>query len=96
MQFGSPSLRDDGRWYWSYNSGLQPQSGLSSPIYDYIFPTEFTGTVYYRSKDSELPDAVAGPGGDVFFDVSTKASSEGICTPPYASQTYFQVTALFL
>ena len=31
MQFGSPKLRDDGRWYWSYNSGLQPQSSLSSP-----------------------------------------------------------------
>jgi prolyl oligopeptidase len=29
IQFGSPSLRDDGQWYWSYNSGLQPQSGLS-------------------------------------------------------------------
>ncbi|KAI9511293.1 prolyl oligopeptidase [Russula earlei] len=25
-KFGSPSLRDDSRWYWSYNSGLQAQS----------------------------------------------------------------------
>ncbi|KAI0260483.1 prolyl oligopeptidase [Gloeopeniophorella convolvens] len=25
-KFGPPVLRDDGRWYWSYNSGLQAQS----------------------------------------------------------------------
>ncbi|KAH9978264.1 prolyl oligopeptidase [Lactifluus volemus] len=49
-KFGPPSLRDDGKWYWSYNSGLQAQS------------------VYYRSRDSELPDSASGPGGEVFFD----------------------------
>jgi prolyl oligopeptidase len=31
--------------------------------------TKFTEIVYYRSKNSKLPDAVPGPGGDVFFDV---------------------------
>ena len=36
IQFGSPSLRDDGRWYWLYNSGLQPQSGLSPHSLLYI------------------------------------------------------------
>jgi prolyl oligopeptidase len=76
MQFGLPSLRHDGRWYWSYNSGLQPQSGLSSHIYYCILPAKFTEIVYYRSKDLELPDAVPGPGGEVFFDVRTKASSK--------------------
>jgi len=50
-KFGPPILRDDGRWYWSYNSGLQAQS------------------VYYRSKDSDLPDSAVGAGGEVFFDV---------------------------
>jgi hypothetical protein len=83
MQFDSPTLKDDGRWYWEYNSGLQPQSGLSSPTYDYIFPTEFTETVYYCSKDSKLPGAVPGPSGDVFFDVCTKLLPK-VYAHPYA------------
>jgi hypothetical protein len=62
-----------------------------------IMSTKLLETVYYRSKDSKLPDAVPGPGGEVFFDVRTKTSSEIICTPsPCVSQTYCQVTALFL
>ncbi len=36
-----------------------------------IMSTKFTETVYYRSKDSKLPDAVPGPGGEMFFDVRT-------------------------
>ncbi|KAH0586963.1 hypothetical protein H2248_005791 [Termitomyces sp. 'cryptogamus'] len=27
-KFSAPTLYDDGRWYWFYNSGLQPQSTL--------------------------------------------------------------------
>ena len=26
-QFSAPSLKEDGRWYWYYNTGLQAQSG---------------------------------------------------------------------
>ena len=29
LQFPAPSLKDDGRWYWYYNTGLQAQSGES-------------------------------------------------------------------
>jgi Prolyl oligopeptidase, N-terminal beta-propeller domain len=45
-------------------------------ILDCISFTKFTETVHYRSYDSKLPDAVSGPGGEVFFDVRSKASSE--------------------
>ena len=51
-------------------------------ILDCILFTKLSETVYYRSKDSKLPDAtVPGPGGEVFFDVRSKASSEFTCTP---------------
>ncbi|KAI0294865.1 prolyl oligopeptidase [Multifurca ochricompacta] len=59
-KFGLPSLKDDGRWYWSYNSGLQAQP------------------VYYRSRDSELPDSVSGPGGEVFFDPNVLSSDGSV------------------
>jgi hypothetical protein len=66
-------------------------------ILDCILFTKFTGTVYYRSKDSELPNAIPGPGGEVFFDVRSKASSEFIYTHlPYVSPMFCQATALFL
>ena len=26
-QFSAPSFKGDKRWYWHYNSGIQPQSG---------------------------------------------------------------------
>ncbi|KAF8264309.1 prolyl oligopeptidase [Lactarius quietus] len=55
-----PTLRHDGRWYWSYNSGLQAQS------------------VYYRSKDSELPDPAIGVGGEVFFDPNVLSSDGSV------------------
>ena len=55
-------------------------------ILDCILFTKLSETVYYRSKDSKLPDAVPGPGGEVFFDVRSKASSEFICTPPSLCQ----------
>jgi hypothetical protein len=57
-------------------------------IPDCILFTKFIETVYYRSKDSKLPDAVPGlgPGGEVFFDVRSKVSSESICTPPFLCQ----------
>ena len=29
-QFSAPSFKGDKRWYWHYNSGLQPQSGTYS------------------------------------------------------------------
>lgn len=28
LQFSAPSFKEDGRWYWYYNSGLQAQSGM--------------------------------------------------------------------
>ncbi|KAF8266710.1 prolyl oligopeptidase [Lactarius quietus] len=59
-KFGVPTLRYDGRWYWSYNSGLQAHS------------------VYYRSKDSELPDPAIGAGGDVFFDPNVLSSDGSV------------------
>lgn len=59
-KFGPPTLRDDGKWYWSYNSGLQAQS------------------VYYRSKDSELPDPASGAGGEVFFDPNVLSSDGSV------------------
>jgi prolyl oligopeptidase len=59
-KFGPPTLRDDGKWYWSYNSGLQAQS------------------VYYRSKDSELPDPAFGAGGEVFFDPNVLSSDGSV------------------
>lgn len=59
-KFGPPTLRDDGRWYWSYNSGLQAQS------------------VYYRSKDSDLPDPAVGAGGEVFFDPNVLSSDGSV------------------
>ncbi|KAF6762498.1 prolyl oligopeptidase [Ephemerocybe angulata] len=50
-RFSTPVLRDDGRWYWTYNSGLQAQP------------------VYYRSKDSRIPDRSKGAKeGEVFMD----------------------------
>jgi len=57
-------------------------------IRDCILFTKFTETVYYRSNDSKLPDAAAvpGPGGEVFFNVRSKASSEFICTLPSLCQ----------
>jgi prolyl oligopeptidase len=51
-KFSSPSLKDDGRWYWYYNTGLQAQTVLYRSK-DEILP-DF-------SKQE-------GPGGDVFFD----------------------------
>jgi hypothetical protein len=66
-------------------------------ILDCTLFTNFNETVYYRSKDSKLPDAVPGPGGEVFFDVRSKASSE-LYAPhlPHVSPTFCQATALFL
>jgi hypothetical protein len=65
-------------------------------ILDCMSFTKFTETVYYRSKDSKLPDAVPGPGGEVFFDVRSKTSSKFICTPPCVSPMFCQAMALFL
>ncbi|KAI0318097.1 prolyl oligopeptidase [Amylostereum chailletii] len=54
-RFGPPSLKKDGRWYWSYNSGLQPQAVYLRSADSKLpaFPRE--------DKSSPL-------GGDVFFD----------------------------
>ena len=73
LQFSSPSLKDDGKWYWYYNTGLQAQSGWSTHIDGAsrgVTNTLFD-IVIYRSKDSTLPDFSKedGPGGEIFFDV---------------------------
>ncbi|OBZ71845.1 Prolyl endopeptidase [Grifola frondosa] len=51
-KFSAPSLKDDGRWYWYYNSGLQAQSVIYRSK-DETLP-DFSDT--------------QGPGGEVFFD----------------------------
>ncbi|KAJ2925832.1 hypothetical protein H1R20_g11259, partial [Candolleomyces eurysporus] len=51
VQSSAPVFRDDNKWYWMYNSGLQAQA------------------VYYRSKDSKLPDRSNGVNdGEIFID----------------------------
>ncbi|KAA1465945.1 prolyl oligopeptidase [Dentipellis sp. KUC8613] len=54
-RFGAPSLKKDGRWYWSYNSGLQAQAVIYRSK-DATLPTFDT--------NAQSPN----PGGDVFFD----------------------------
>lgn len=56
------------------------------PILNCILFTKFTETVYYRSKDSKLPD---GPSEkEVFFDVRSKDPSEFMCTSPLSAQCF--------
>ena len=52
-RFGHPSLNADNRWYWSYKSGLQAQSGYYRSK-DATLPSFNNGET--------------GAGGDVFFD----------------------------
>ncbi|KAI0052627.1 prolyl oligopeptidase [Auriscalpium vulgare] len=54
-RFSAPTLRKDGRWYWSYNSGLQAQSVMYRSV-DSELPTFSTS------------DQSPNPGGEVFFD----------------------------
>lgn len=51
-KFSAPSLKDDGRWYWYYNSGLQPQSVIYRS----------------RDRNLPTMSNEEGPGGEVFFD----------------------------
>jgi hypothetical protein len=67
MQFGSPSLRDDGRWYWSYNSGLQPQSGLSFPISDCVLPDKFGKQYIIAQKIRSSPMLFLDPVAKCFL-----------------------------
>ncbi|KAI0722036.1 prolyl oligopeptidase [Cerioporus squamosus] len=57
-KFSAPSLKDDGRWYWYYNSGLQAQSVLYRSK-DSTLPD------FSQEK---------GPGGEVFFDPNLLSS----------------------
>ncbi|CAA7259570.1 unnamed protein product [Cyclocybe aegerita] len=52
-KFSAPKLYDDGRWYWFYNSGLEPQTAMYRSI---------------DSKLPDFAN-VKGSGGDIFFDV---------------------------
>ncbi|KAI0069251.1 prolyl oligopeptidase [Artomyces pyxidatus] len=54
-RFSPPTLKDDGRWYWSYNSGLQAQS---------VMYRSKDSEIPRFSATSQSPN----PGGDVFFD----------------------------
>ncbi|KAI0081447.1 hypothetical protein K474DRAFT_1587789 [Panus rudis PR-1116 ss-1] len=51
-KFSAPTLKDDGRWYWYYNSGLQAQSVIYRSKDDKL--PDFSNE--------------KGPGGEVFFD----------------------------
>ena len=58
--------------------------------------TDATGEVYYRSKDSDLPDPAAGAGGEVFFDVRDDffpQFNSNLCQN--ISQMFFRVTGQF-
>ena len=70
VQFSAPSLKDDGRWYWYYNSGLQPQSGVNfvRRRIKHVVAHLRLYPVIYRSKNNILPDMSKeeGPGGEVF------------------------------
>ncbi|CDO74182.1 hypothetical protein BN946_scf185043.g234 [Trametes cinnabarina] len=57
-RFSAPSLKDDGRWYWYYNTGLQAQSVLYRSK-DGTLPD------FSQGKD---------PGGEVFFDPNLLSS----------------------
>ncbi|KZT38951.1 hypothetical protein SISSUDRAFT_1046275 [Sistotremastrum suecicum HHB10207 ss-3] len=51
-KFSAPSLKGDGKWYWSYNSGLQAQAVIYRSLSEKL--PDFT-------KE-------AGVGGEIFFD----------------------------
>ncbi|TFY82919.1 hypothetical protein EWM64_g1087 [Hericium alpestre] len=56
-KFSAPSLKKDGRWYWYYNSGLQPQSVLYRS-------KDSTLPQFERGATVQAPN----PGGEIFFD----------------------------
>ncbi|KAI0044903.1 prolyl oligopeptidase [Auriscalpium vulgare] len=56
-RFCAPTLQNDGRWYWFYNSGLQAQDVMYRSK-DSVLPTFAT--------NEQSPN----PGGEVFFDVN--------------------------
>lgn len=51
-KFSAPSLKYDGRWYWYYNSGLQPQSVICRS----------------KDANLPDGSGEEGPGGEVYFD----------------------------
>ncbi|KAF9526276.1 prolyl oligopeptidase [Crepidotus variabilis] len=57
-KFSAPHLYDDGRWYWFYNSGLDPQTALYR-THDNTLP-DFT-----KMKDTD---------GELFFDPNALSS----------------------
>ncbi|KAJ3506736.1 hypothetical protein NLJ89_g6702 [Agrocybe chaxingu] len=57
-KFSAPKLYDDGRWYWFYNSGLEPQTAMYRSI-DSRLP-DFAN--------------VKGSGGNIFFDPNALSS----------------------
>ncbi|KAJ3553954.1 hypothetical protein NM688_g3348 [Phlebia brevispora] len=58
-KFSAPSLKRDNRWYWYYNSGLQPQS--------IIYRSKDESLPKFTSEDD-------GPGGEIFFDPNLLSS----------------------
>ncbi|KAF9449560.1 hypothetical protein P691DRAFT_799170 [Macrolepiota fuliginosa MF-IS2] len=61
-KFGAPTLHDDHRWYWSYNSGLQHQ-------YGHLVLSHLDLSVVYRTQNNKLPGFKDGDEpGEVFFD----------------------------
>ena len=71
FQFSAPQLYDDGRWYWFYNSGLDPQTGNGSPSLSFGQYNSRQFTALYRSRDSDLPDfsKIKDTEAELYFDV---------------------------
>ena len=94
-QFSAPTLKKDNRWYWSYNSGLQAQSGTSCSALSHASNHDALRPVFYRSTDSTLPSFPTSTGqvsnpGEVFFDVSVSENHRFgamILLPPIAKCT---------
>ncbi|KAJ3476870.1 hypothetical protein NLI96_g10855 [Meripilus lineatus] len=57
-KFSAPSFKEDGRWYWYYNSGLQAQSVMYRS----------------KDSTLPKLSAEDGPGGEVFFDPNLLSS----------------------
>lgn len=75
-KFSAPSLKYDGRWYWYYNSGLQPQSVICRS----------------KDANLPNGSGEEGPGGEVYFDpnlLSTDGTAALAVTAFSRSGEYF-------
>lgn len=75
-KFSAPSLKDDGRWYWSFNTGLQAQAVIHRS----------------KDDNLPLPADARDPCGEVFFDpnlLSTDGTSALVTTAFSPGGKYF-------